>query len=175
MKRNIVRTAPLVLATVAACSTATSGGVAASTQANTRANNPQLLRWTGTFQPIQQQTGDLGPRSTNKVYGTVSLSRPPENASGVHVRMELSTPLAESRQLHWAIFDGRCGSPSLPLLAIEQFPEMNVSNNGRGQLDADLPLALSTSGAYHVDVYWTTGHDQGDVMTCANVRLDKSR
>ena len=89
--------------------------------------------------------------------------------------MELSTTVRDSRQLHWAVLDGPCGSSTLPLLAIEQFPQLSISNNGRGQLDADVPLALAAKSSYHVDVYWTTGNDQGDVMTCANVRLDNSR
>ena len=175
MKRNFGLTAPVALATLVACSSATSGGVAASSPAPRRDDNAQLLRWTGPFQPIQQQTGTLGPRSTNKAYGNVAFTRSAENSNGVHVRMELSTPVTDSRQLRWAVFDGRCGSGTLPLLAIEQFPQINISNNGRGQLDADVPLTLTTTGSYHVEVYWTTGGDQGDVMTCANVRLDNSR
>lgn len=175
MRQNFVLMAPVALATLVACSSATSGGVAASAPARRADDNAQFLRWTGSFQQIQQQTGNLGPRSTNKVYGNVSLTRSSENSNAVHARMELSTTVRDSRQLHWAVLDGACGSSTLPLLAIEQFPQINLSNNGRGQLDADVPLALSATSAYHVEVYWTTGRDPSDVMTCANVRLDNSR
>jgi len=175
LRRNVILMAPLLLATVLACSSATSGGVAASSPSARHDDNSQSVRWAGTFQQIQQQSGNLGPRSTNKVYGNVSLTRASETPNSVHVRMELSTTVRDSRQLHWAVSDGRCGSSTLPLLAVEQFPQLNISNNGRGQLDADVPLALTTTGSYHVDVYWTNGQDQGDVMTCANVKLDNSR
>jgi hypothetical protein len=175
LRQNVILMAPLALATLVACRSTSSGGVAASAPAPSRADNAQSLRWTGTFQQIQQQSGNLGPRSTNKVYGNVSLTRASETPNSVHARMELSTTVKDSRQLHWAVSDGHCGASTLPLLAIEQFPQINISNNGRGQLDADVPLALTASGSYHVEVYWTNGQDQGDVMTCANVRLDNSR
>jgi hypothetical protein len=163
------------LSMLVACSSATTGGAAASAPVTRRADNAQLLRWSGTFQPSQQQTGSLTPHSTNKTFGNVTLTRLNENPNSVRAKIELSTPLTDSRQVHWAVFDGRCASGTLPLLAIEQFPQINITNNGRGQLDADVPLALVTTGSYHVDVYWTTGRDQGDVMTCANLRLDATR
>ena len=175
MPQNLVLIAPLAVVTVFACSSTPSGGVGASIPARSRAYNGQSLRWTGSFQQIQQQSGNLGPRSTNKVYGNVSLTRASDTPNNVHVRMELSTTVKDSRQLHWAVSDGHCGSSTLPLLAIEQFPQINISSNGRGQVEADVPLALTTTGSYHVDVYWTNGQDQGDVMTCANVRLDNGR
>ncbi len=175
LQQNFIRMAPLALAALVACSSTPSGGVASSAPTPSRADNGQSLRWTGAFQQIQQQTGNLGPRSTNKVYGNVTLTRSSENPTSVHARMELSTTVRDSRQLHWAVLDGHCGSTTLPLLAIEQFPQISISSNGRGQLDTDVPLALTTTGSYHVEVYWTTGNDQGDVMTCANVRLDNSR
>jgi hypothetical protein len=175
LQQNFILMAPLALAALVACSSTPSGGVAASAPSPSRADNAQLLRWTGSFQQIQQQTGNLGPRSTNKVYGNVALTRLSETPNSAHVRMELSTTVRDSRQLHWAVLDGHCGSTTLPLLAIEQFPQISISNNGRGQLETDVPLALTTTSTYHVEVYWTTGNDQGDVMTCANVRLDNGR
>jgi hypothetical protein len=45
-------------------------------------------------------------------------------------------------------------------------------SNGRGQIDGDVPLELPTSGSYHVDVFWSNGQDQADVMTCANLRIE---
>jgi hypothetical protein len=173
--RNPRMAALIALSTLAACSSATQGGAASSAPSTSRTNNAALLRWTGSFTQAQQQTGELAPRSTNKAYGNISLTRPRDDQSSVHAKITLSTPLAESRLLHWAVLDGSCGSSTLPLLAIEQFPQLNITNNGRGQLDADLPLTLVPTGSYHVNVYWTTGHDQGDVMTCANVRLEGAR
>ena len=175
LRQNVILMTPLALATLIACSSSPSGGVAASAPAPSRVDNGQSLHWAGSFQQVQQQSGNLGPRSTNKVYGKVSLTRASETPTSIHARVELSTTVKDSRQLHWAVSDGQCGSSTLPLLAIEQFPQINISSNGRGQLDADIPLALTTTGSYHVDVYWTNGQDQGDVMTCANVRLDNSR
>jgi hypothetical protein len=175
MKGNSALAALGALSMLAACSSATQSGAAASTSSTSRANNAATLRWSGSFAQSQQQTGDLAPRSTNKVYGNVSLTRPRDDQSSVHAKVTLSTPLGESRLLHWAILDGSCGSNTLPLLAIEQFPQINITNNGRGQIDVDLPLTLMPTGSYHVDVYWTTGHDHGDLMTCANLRLDGAR
>ena len=53
---------------------------------------------------------------------------------------------------------------------MERFPALDVGNNGRGQLDTEMALELPTSGAYHLNIYWETGQQLSDVMTCANLK-----
>jgi hypothetical protein len=128
------------------------------------------IEWAGPFQAIQQQNGNtVAPRGRNNASGSVVLT-----ASGkrsIHARIKLSAANEASQYLHWALASGRCGSPAIPLLTVNQFPDISMSN-GRGQLDAEVPLELPTSGTYHVDVFWSNGQDQADVMTCANLRQE---
>ncbi|HEX2721288.1 MAG TPA: hypothetical protein VHM24_00105 [Gemmatimonadaceae bacterium] len=126
------------------------------------------VRWTGSLQPMQQRTGGLGPTGQNKAFGNVSLtSRGPERTA---VSISLSTPLQSSTALSWAVLPGRCGTGSLPIAGIERFPVIEVGANGRGQLESEMSLGLPTSGTYHVNIYWGSGSQLSDVMTCANLR-----
>lgn len=87
--------------------------------------------------------------------------------------ISLSTSLQNSTSLNWAVLTGRCGSGSLPILGVEQFPVIDVGTNGRGQLNGEMALALPASGAFHLNVYWSGGRQLNDVMTCANLRRDR--
>jgi hypothetical protein len=117
---------------------------------------------------MQQQTGGLGPTGQNKAFGTVRLSS--KGTSRTAISITLSTPLSSAASLNWAVLPGRCGTGSLPLVGVERFPVIEVGNNGRGQLDGDMSLELPQSGTYHVNVYWSSGQQLSDVMTCANLR-----
>jgi hypothetical protein len=131
---------------------------------------PALIQWAGSFQAVQQQAGDAtAPRGRNNATGRVLLTSSGRNT--LHARITLTGGADNSQYFHWALVAGRCGSPAIPLLSVNQFPDISMSN-GRGQVDGEVPIALPTSGTYHVDVYWTNGGDQADVMTCANLRSE---
>ena len=126
------------------------------------------VTWTGSLQPMQQTSGGLGPTGQNKAFGTVRLSS--KGTSRAAISISVSTPLSNEASLNWAVLHGRCGSGSLPLVGVERFPVIEVGNNGRGQLDGEMSLELPQSGAYHVNIYWSSGTQLSDVMTCANLR-----
>jgi len=117
---------------------------------------------------MQQQTGGLGPTGQNKAFGNVRLSS--KGTSRTAISITLSTPLSSAASLNWAVLPGRCGTGSLPLVGVERFPLIEVGNNGRGQLDGEMSLELPQNGTYHVNVYWSSGQQLSDVMTCANLR-----
>lgn len=119
---------------------------------------------------MQQQTGGLGPTGQNKAFGTVTLSS--KGSERTVVSISVSTPLQNSTALPWAILPGRCGTGSLPLAGLERFQLIDVSANGRGQLSTEMALALPESGTFHVNIYWGTGQQLSDVMTCANLRRE---
>jgi hypothetical protein len=129
------------------------------------------VQWEGSFQAVQQQAGNAdAPRGRNNATGRVVLVASGKNS--LRAKITLNAASATSQYVHWALVSGRCGSPAIPLLTVNQFPDISMSN-GRGQVDADVPLELPTTGSYHVDVYWSNGQDQADVMTCANLRLGR--
>jgi len=116
---------------------------------------------------IQTSSG-LGPTGQNKAFGTVKLSSKGANRTAISI--SVSTPLSNAASLNWALLPGRCGAGSLPLVGVERFPVIEVGNNGRGQLEGDMSLELPQSGSYHVNIYWASGTQISDVMTCANLR-----
>jgi hypothetical protein len=156
------------LATTACASSPQHSAAAAATPAGTAS-----VQWTGSFQAIQQQAGNAdAPRGRNNASGNVRLVA--STKASLRAQITLSAASETSQYLHWAIVAGRCGSPAIPLLSVNQFPDISMSN-GRGQLNAEVPLELPTSGTYHVDVFWSNGQDQADVMTCANLRMEAAR
>jgi hypothetical protein len=164
---------PVVLMGLAACATAkpVNDAGAPAPVSSTVATSQSRIRWSGSLQPSQQRTGGLGPTGQNKVFGNVTLTSRGGERMGVGI--SLSTPLQTSTSIRWALLPGRCGTSSLPLAGMEQFPLIEVGTNGRGELNGEMPLALPESGAYHVNVYWEgQGIQLSDVMSCANLRRD---
>jgi len=168
---------PLALAMLTACASAsrTASPSASPTAQTSQAGGASIetVKWSGSFQPIQQQSGSLTPRGTNKTYGTVVLSRGRSGPTRTRAEINLSTSLTTSALLHWSIAPSRCGAADLPLLGVDQFPAIEITNGGQGRLETEVPLTVPTSGTYHVDVYWGSGQDRGDVMACANVKMTR--
>lgn len=160
-----------LLAAAAACASG-SGGPEGGAQpdaispAGTREGVP---RWTGNLNPTTQRTGVLAPPGQSRAFGTVEVTPGPRGPERVRVRITLSAP-TENRTLNWALLPGRCGTPQLPLLAIDQFPPIQINANGRGQTDVVIPVAFPGDGELQLAVYWGRGDDVGDIMTCANLR-----
>lgn len=167
-----ITTAILSLAALSGCASAPPA-VATATPApsNDRAQTISAAgtptRWQGTFQATQQRTGMAAPTSQNKTTGSIFLAQ--AGASRTRIRLIVSTPIANSMALQWAIAPGRCGSGSLPITGVERFPIIEISNNGRGELDMEMPLTLPTTGSYHANVY-SGGTQLNNVITCANLR-----
>jgi len=156
---------------LAACATqkpVTDTAPAPTASVSTSGTSTGPVRWTGSLQPMQQQSGGLGPTGQNKAFGNVSLSS--KGNARTAISITVSTPLSSAASLNWAVLPGRCGSGALPLVGIERFPLIEVGNNGRGQLEGEMALELPTSGSYHVNIYWGSGQQISDVMTCANLR-----
>jgi hypothetical protein len=131
---------------------------------------PETLQWSGSFQAVQQQSGDMNaPRGRNNARGSVVIIAEGKNA--IRARINVSDVSGSAQYYHWALVGGRCGSGQIPQLTVSQFPDISMSNN-QGHVDGTVPLPLPTSGTYHVNVYRTNGGDEADVLTCANLRIE---
>ena len=126
------------------------------------------------FQPTQQRTGGLAVTGQNKAFGTVTISPSEGRVQRMRVRLSVGVPAQNATSYRWAVLPDRCGSGQLPLIGFEQFPLLEVSTNGRGQLEADLPLVLTAGGSFHVNVY-SGGQQLDNVLTCANLRFTPAR
>lgn len=130
-------------------------------------------RWTGTMQPTQSRSGEVVVTAQNRASGSMVITGP--QGSGVmqrsHVVLSLSLPQLAANQVRWAVLPNRCGSADLPVIGFELFPLLEVGSNGRAELQTDLPLELTPSGSYHVNVY-LAGQQLENVFVCGNLRYD---
>lgn len=104
---------------------------------------------------------------TQRVFGSAQVIF--REASGkASVRFTLTTNSNTSEILSWAIVPGRCGNGAVPILPAAQFPPLEISNNGAGEINIqELPVVLP-AGAYHINVY-RGGETLGNVIACANL------
>lgn len=137
-------------------------------------NSGGLLRWSGNLQSVQQRTGSLSPTSQTRAYGSVDLLITERDPNRTRAQIVVNLPTPQSTQLTWGLLPGRCGSGGLPVMPVDQFPVIDVGNNGRGQLDVEMPMTLPTGGTYHVNVY-RRGNQLNDVVTCANLKRSGGR
>lgn len=176
MRSPLVLGSRLVFVLAAAACASSSAGTSASPSVAEQAASGTLdrsrLEWSGRFKSVQQQLSSIDPRGRNVASGTVQLTAAGDNLT--RARIELSGPIEDSQQLHWAIAPGACRSGTIPLLAVNEFPMIEM-RRGHGELDQTLPITLPASGSYHVNVYTGEGSDESDVMTCAPLRLDERK
>lgn len=164
----------LVIAAAACASSSARSGASPSVaeQAATGVLDRADLQWSGRFKSVQQQLSGIDPRGRNIASGTVQLTAAGENLT--RVRIEVSGPVEDSQQLHWAIAPGACRSGTIPLLAVNEFPMIEM-RRGHGELDQTLPITLPASGSYHVNIYTGDGSDESDVLTCAPLKLESRK
>jgi hypothetical protein len=137
-------------------------------------DDPPALRWSGSLQPTQGRSAEVQATAQHKASGTLSIEIPSVRTSNLQrARVSLSIALPElaGNQLRWALLPDRCGSGDLPLIGFEQFPLLEISSNGRGELKVDLPLELIANNSYHINVY-NGGQQLTDVFACGNLRYD---
>lgn len=160
---------------LSACASGSGGGSAqpsiaeqAASGALTRAD----IQWSGRFKSVQQQSANIDPRGRNVASGSIVLTAQGDNVT--RAQIDLSGPIEDSQQLHWAVAPGPCLSGTIPLLAVNEFPELDM-RRGHGQLDQTVPISLPTSGSYHVNVYNGDGSDESSVLTCAPLKLERRK
>ena len=128
----------------------------------------KVVRWTGNLAPTTQRTGQMAPSGQARAFGTVTLTAAEGSPNRTRARLTVDAPV-QNASLPWALFPGRCGSGTLPIAGFELFPQIDIGNTGRGQLDVELAISLPKSGSYHVNVFWQ-GQTLDQVMTCANLK-----
>jgi hypothetical protein len=125
------------------------------------------IQYEGQFRPIQQNDGRLGMNTTQRIFGSVQVIFR-ESSGKSSIRLSLTTNANASEVLSWAIVPGRCGNGAIPVLPAAQFPPLELSNNGSGEVNAaEMQVALPPS-AYHVNVY-RGGETLANVIACANL------
>lgn len=127
----------------------------------------------GQFRPIQQASGGIAPRTSQRIFGQVKIATR-ESSERVKVTLMINTSFNQTEILNWSVNTGRCGSGSVPLMPIAQFQGIEMSTNGRGELDIpEMPLSIPpNSGALHVNVY-RGGSGLENVIACSNLKVNE--
>jgi len=130
----------------------------------------QARAYDGQFRPMQQAQGGLGLSTQQRVYGSVKIAFRESNDRS-KVNLTINTSAQQSEILGWSTNPGQCGSGSVPFMPVAQFPGIEVSSTGRGEVDVqNMQLSIPASGPVHVNVY--RGGDTLDkVIACANLRM----
>ena len=136
-------------------------------------------RWSGSFKTSQMAASAvIGPATPGRAagYGTISLTSVATTPASTRVELSVSAPVAPGSQVAWALFTGPCGSPSPPIAGPNEFPRIDVANNGAGNVRTVMAITLDPRTSYHANVYWSAQvSDVSNVMMCANVTLAGAR
>ena len=126
------------------------------------------VQYSGTFREVQSSDGRVGMNVVLRVNGNVRIIY--REATGrSNVSLTLGTSLNSPELLVWAVVPGRCGNGGVPVMPTAQFPPLEVTNAGRGDLTAsNIPLEMPQRD-YHVNVY-RGGESLSNVIACANLR-----
>jgi hypothetical protein len=133
---------------------------------------PAFLQWSGKFKSTEQQTSVTTMHARNAVFGTVRLTADGKNTTRAEIVFSIDVQPTVNGAYQWSLSSGDCHSNSIPVLPVNEFPLLNMASN-RGQLDGVFNAPLPTSGRYHVNVFWSGGSDEGDVMACAPLQLGR--
>lgn len=128
-------------------------------------------RLSGSFTPTQVRSSNVAMRTQSRIYGQAEMIEIPE-ATSPRSRVKItftSQSGGTSYIAQWALLQGRCGTGSIPVMAIDNFPTIEVGANGRAQLDTEIALAVPPTGEYHINVY-VGGQQLDNVITCANLK-----
>lgn len=144
-----------------------------ATSGSTRPEARGVARWSGSFkQPQMAASSIVGPARPNTVaaFGSIMLTPVEGDANRVRVDMSVSAPVSGGTQLAWAIFTGPCGAPTPPVAGPNEFPLIEVSNNGGGMVRTTMSMTLDPHSEHHANIYWTGRvSDVSNVMMCANL------
>lgn len=163
LRSSFLRALPLAAATLLLPFVVTAQDAGVSTQA-------KRAHLSGSFTPVQVRSSGVSMRTQSRIYGTVDLTDIEGTSPRSRVRLTFTSQTGgTSYTAQWALLQGRCGAGSLPIIAIDNFPMIEIGSNGRAQLDAEIAVGVPTSGEYHVNVY-VGGQQLDNVITCANLK-----
>lgn len=153
-----------------ACATTPKVETAASPSGSVASSGANVATWSGNITAVLENNSDLRQSSRGNGYGNVQLTRG-DAAHSTRVNVQYSSSGTSDRYLNWAILPGRCGSGTLPVMPITNFPELTVGGDGRSQASVELPFEMPTRGDYHINIYHERQQTLDQVVACGNLRL----
>jgi hypothetical protein len=134
-------------------------------------STPGAGRWTARIATVTQNRADVTQSTRDNSYGSAEWT--PGNGPTLSNVNVVFTYAGQDRDLYWAIGAGSCGTATLPLIPLSNFPEMNVGSGGRAQVTTSLPIDLPSSGSYHIDIYRDRSGGPETLVGCGNMRYSR--
>lgn len=172
MPRKLRSSGCLLVIALVGCQASAGGGGA-------RTQNQGVARWSGGFKQSQMAASAVvGPATPNSAaaFGSITVT-PVEGAPNrARVELSISAPMANGRQLAWALFTGSCGAPTPPLAGPNEFPLIDVGNNGSGMVRTTMSITLDPHSDHHANIYQSGRvSDVSNVLMCANLAYSGAR
>lgn len=124
--------------------------------------------WRASIRSVSRSRFDAPDSSRDRSYGSAEWTRASlPTQSKVNVQFSYG---GYERVLSWAILFGNCGTGSMPLMPVSNFPEIEVTGTGHATIEATLPMEMATSGTYHIDIYSDRQAAAESVVGCGNLR-----
>lgn len=125
-------------------------------------------RWTTRFRNVEPSHLNTGDSTRHSSYGTAEWT--PGSAktlSNLHLKFAYSGP---EQELSWAILYGACGTASLPVIPLSNFPEIDLSSGGNAEVNATVTLEFPSSGTYHAEIYNDRIGGAEAVVACGDLK-----
>jgi hypothetical protein len=149
---------------------------ASKQSAEAKSGSQATLRWTGNFKQAGSSAvlGSEMARARSSGYGSITVTPlDPRGRAKIELSINASTT---GTQLAWAVFGGPCNAPTPPVISVNEFPPINVTNNGAGTVRTEIQMPLDSRSSYHANVYWSNrATDVSNVMMCANLAYSGAR
>ena len=124
--------------------------------------------WTTRFRSVAPTHLDSGDSTRHSSYGTADWSPGDARAlSKLHVKFTYS---GRETELSWAILYGTCGTASLPVIPMSNFPELDLSAGGSTEVNTTLTLEFPLSGSYHAEIYKDRIGGEEAVVACGDLK-----
>ena len=144
---------------------------AAAPASNVSVGSDNIGSWAGNISAVTESNSDVRQSSRGNGYGNAQLTRgDAANSTRINVQYSSGGSNSTDRYLNWALLPGRCGSGSLPVMPISNFPELTVGGDGRSQVNVELPFEFPKSGDYHINIYHERQQTLDQVVACGNLR-----
>jgi hypothetical protein len=154
---------------ILACAKTPQVETAASPSSSVSSTDADVTSWSGNITAVVENNSDLRQSSRGNGYGNALLTRG-DAAHSTRANIQYSSSGTSDRYLNWAILPGRCGSGTLPVIPITNFPELTVGGDGRAQITVEVPYEFPTRGDYHINIYHERQQTLDQVVACSNLR-----
>lgn len=118
--------------------------------------------------PVEYQAALVGSDEHDEVEGIASVT-----ARAISFDAEIEIANAEADAVYtWQVATGTCTQPGSRVGAADRYDDLEVAEDGTAAADAEVPVALSSSGSYIVRVLDESG-DEPVTIACGALETEE--